>query len=128
MKLKRKARKLVRSGVKKTGVAGMLSVPYYIISSWTADIHSANSKLSGAAEKILAEVVEKGYFFPKPAQLNICRVLKQDLRLRLVNVNHKRILYFARDKDRAMKAYLEINRLNYLNQKHLAEIRKIILY
>ena len=127
MKLKKKARKLVRSGVKKTEVAGMLSVPYYIISSWTADIHSANSKLSGAAEKILAEVVEKGYFFPKPAQLNVCRSLKQNVGLRLTRLNGKWILYSHSEKEKAMKAMLEKSKMNYLSRQRLFNL-KLLFY
>ncbi len=72
---------MVRSGVVKREVAGMLGVPYNTLCYWTADIHNSNSKLSGAAEKILAEVIENGYFFPKPKQLNICRILKQNVGL-----------------------------------------------
>lgn len=127
MKLKRKARKLVRSGAKKTEVASMLSIPYYIISSWTADIHNSNSRLSGAAEKILAEVVENGYFFPKPAQLNICRNLRQSVGLRLVNINHKWILYSAKDKESAMKVYLTNRKLNYMSSQRLASIKKLFI-
>lgn len=92
---------------------------------WTCDIHTANSRLTGAAEKILAEIVKNGYFFPKPAQLNICRALKQDLGLRLININHKWILYTLRDKDRVIKVYLESKALNYLSRQRLVSIRKL---
>ena len=96
-----------------------------MVSSWTADIHNSNSRLSGAAEKILAEVVEKGYFFPKPKQLNICRVLKQDVGLRLTRLNGKWILYVPSEKDKAMKAMLKESKLNYLNAQRLRNIRKL---
>ena len=72
---------MIRSGITKREVASMLGISYNMPCYWTADIHNSNSKLSGAAEKILAEVIENGYFFPKPKQLNICRILKQDVGL-----------------------------------------------
>ena len=56
--LKRTARKMVRSGITKREVAGMLGIPYNTLCYWTADIHNPDSRLGVAAEKILAEVVE----------------------------------------------------------------------
>lgn len=110
--------------IEKIEVASMLNLPYYLINQWIADILSANSKLSGAAEKILAEVIKKGYFFPKPAQLNICRNLKQNLGLRLIKLNGRWILYASSEKDKAMKAMLEKSKMNYLSAQKLAIIRR----
>ena len=123
--LKRKARKMVRSGITKREVAGMLCISYNMLCSWTADIHNSNSRLSGAAEKILSEVVENGYFFPKPKQLNICRVLKQDVGLRLARLNGKWILYQHNSGDKAIKVMIEKSRLNYLNSRNLNNIRRL---
>ena len=126
--LKRKARKMVRSGITKREVAGMLGISYNTLCSWTADIHNSNSRLSGAAEKILAEVVEKGYFFPKPKQLNICRVLKQDVGLRLVRLNGKWILYTNNGKELAMKSMLEKEKLNYLSAKKIENVKRLFKF
>jgi transposase-like protein len=123
--LKRKARRMVRSGVPKMEVAARLSISRNALYDWTCDIHTANSRLTGAAEKILAEVVEKGYFFPKPAQLNICRILKQNVGLRLTRLNSKWILYAPSAGDKAMRTMLEKSRLNYLNSRNLTNIRRL---
>ena len=125
--IKRKARRMVRSGVPKIEVAARLSIPRNTIYGWTCDIHTINSRLTGAAEKILTEVIEKGYFFPKPAQLNICRNLKQNLGLRLIRLNGKWILYQYNEKDKAMKAMLEKSKMNYLSARRLASIRNAFL-
>ncbi len=125
--LKRKARRMVRSGVPKIEVAARLGISRNTLYDWTCDIHTINSRLTGAAEKILAEVIDKGYFFPKPAQLNICRNLKQNVRLRLVNINHKWILYSAKDKESAMKVYLTNRKLNYMSSQRLASIKKLFI-
>ena len=116
--LKRKARRMIRSGVPKMEVAARLGVSRNALYDWTCDIHTANSRLTGAAEKILAEVVEKGYFFPKPAQLNICRVLKQNVGLRLTRLSDKWILYELSNKETAMRAMLEKSKMNYLSDKN----------
>ncbi len=123
--LKRRARKMVRSSITKREVAGMLGVPYNMLCSWTADIHNSNSRLSGAAEKILAEVVENDYFFPKTKELNICRILKQNVGLRLARLNGKWILYTNNGKESAMKAMLEKEKLNYLSARKLVSIRNV---
>ena len=103
----------------------MLGISYNMPCYWTADIHNSNSRLSGAAEKILAEVVEKGYFFPKPKQLNICGILKQDVGLRLTRLNGKWILYTNNGKELAMKAMLEKEKLNYLSARRLVSIKRL---
>ena len=125
--LKRKARKMARSSITKREAAGMLCISYNMLCSWTADIHNSNSRLTGAAEKILAEVVEKGYFFPKPKQLNICRILKQDVGLRLARLNGKWILYELSNKETAMKAMLEKSKMNYLSRQRLSNL-KLLFY
>jgi hypothetical protein len=116
---------MVRSGITKREAAGMLCVSYNMLCSWTADIHNSNSRLSGAAEKILSEGVENGYFFPKPKQLNICRILKQDVGLRLARLNGKWILYTNNGKELAMKSMLEKEKLNYLSARRLTGIRNV---
>lgn len=123
--VRKKARKLVRSGMSKIEVAGILNLPYYLINQWTAGIHSANSKLTGAAEKILVEVIEKGYFFPKPSQLNTCRNLKQSLGLRLTRSNGKWILYQNSERNKAVKALLEKSKMNYLSAKETDNIKRL---
>ena len=125
--LKRKARRMVRSGVPKMEVAARLGISRNALYDWTCDIHTANSRLTGAAEKILVEVVEKGYFFPKPAQLNICRTLKQNVGLRLTRLNGKWILYAPSEKDKAIKAIIEKSRLNYLSRQRLSNL-KLLFY
>ena len=116
---------MVRSGITKREVAGMLGVLYNTLCSWTVDIHNSNSRLSGAAEKILEEVIENGYFFLKPKQLNICRILKRDVGLRLTRLNGKWILYTNNGKELAMKALLEKEKLNYLSARRLVSIKKL---
>ena len=123
--LKRKARRMVRSGVPKMEVAARLGISRNALYDWTCDIHTANSRLTGAAEKILAEVVEKSYFFPKPAQLNICRGLKQNVGLRLAKLDGKWILYSNSEKEKAMKAMLEETRLNYLSAQKLGRMKRL---
>lgn len=123
--LKRKARRMVRSGMPKMEVAARLGISRNTLYDWTCDIHTANSRLTGAAEKILTEVVEKGCFFPKPAQLNICRGLKQNVGLRLTRLNGKWILYSHSEKEKAMKAMLEKSKMNYLNSRNLNNIRRL---
>ena len=123
--IKRKARRMVRSGITKREVAGMLGISYNTLCYWTADIHNSNSGLSGAAEKILAEIIESGYFFPEPKQLNICRVLKQNVGLRLTRLNGKWILYTNNGKELAMKAMLEKEKQNYLSARRLVSIKRL---
>ncbi|EGD71807.1 MAG: Resolvase helix-turn-helix domain protein [Candidatus Parvarchaeum acidiphilum ARMAN-4_'5-way FS'] len=125
LRLKRKVRRMVIAGMKKREVAGMLNVPYSIICSWTADIHTVNSRLSGASERILAKVVEDGYFMPKHAQLIICRSLRQELGLKLVRVNHNWILYSERDKDKVIKAMLAKLNLNYISTRKMVKLKKL---
>ncbi len=125
LKLRKKARKMVRSGMTKRGTAGMLNVSYNTICSWTADIHNPNSRLGGAAEKILAEVVENGYFMPKYGQLNTCRILRQNVGLRLTRLNGRWILYSLNENDKAMKAMLVRSGLNYLSNQRLAIIKRL---
>ena len=124
-KIKKKARKMARSGMTKREVSGLLNLPYSKICYWTADIHNSNSRISGSVERIVAEVIEKGYFFPKKAQLNTCRIIKQSLGLRLVKLNEKLILYQPNEKDKAIKAIVEKSRLNYLNTRKLENIKKL---
>lgn len=122
--LKRKARRMVRSGLSKMETAARLGVSRNTLYDWTADIHAANSRLTGAAEKILTEVVNKGFFFPKPAQLNVCRMLKQELGLKLVRLQYKWILFLPKEKDEAMKAYLKNRNINYLSAQKLINTKK----
>ena len=124
-KIKKKARKMARSGMTKREVSGLLNLPYSKICYWTADIHNSNSRISGSVERIVAEVIEKGYFFPKKAQLNTCRIIKQSLGLRLTRLNGKWILYQSSEKNNAMKAMLEKSKFNYLSNHRLATIKRL---
>ncbi len=103
----------------------MLDISYNTLCSWTADIHNPNSKLSGAAEKILFEVIKEGYFMPKSGQLNVCRALRQNIGLRLIRLNGKWILYEPSHKEIAMKAMLEKSNMNYLSNHRLANIKRL---
>ncbi len=123
--LRRKARRMVRAGVPKIEVASRLGISRNTIYDWTCDIHTTKSRLTGAAEKILAEVIDKGYFFPNPAQLNTCRNLKQNLGLRLTRLNGKWILYQYNEKDKAVKALLEKSNTNYLSAKETENIKRL---
>ena len=125
VKLRKKARKMVRSGMTKREVSGLLNLSYSIICYLTADIHNSNSRISRSAERIIAEVIEKGYFFPKKAQLNTCRIIKQSLGLRLTRLNGKWILYQSSEKNNAMKAMLEKSKFNYLSNHRLATIKRL---
>ena len=94
---------------------------YFLIKLW---MEQAISRFPWAVIlKILAEAVEKGYFFPKSAQLNLCRVLKQNVGLKFIRLNGKWILYSHSEKEKAMKAMLEEEKLNYLSERRLASIR-----
>lgn len=125
-KLKRKARQFIRAGLSKRETAARLNISYNTLCEWTSNLHTANSRLTGAAERILAEIIEKGYFTPKPAQLNICRGLKQNLGLKLIKQKGIWICYSARSTNEALQHLLDIKKINYTSATKLRRIQNTL--
>lgn len=124
-KLKRKVRKLVRSGLSKITVATKLNVPYNVVAIWTNDIHNSADHLSGAAERIITILITDGYFFPKSGQLGTCRSLRQRLRVKMTRIRYVWVCYLPGSENKAMKAILEKLNYNLISNQKLSEIRTL---
>lgn len=82
--------------------------------------------LSDKALKILRQLNEKGYYFPKgTSEFNTIRGLKELVSIHFARFRGKRIAYTIGHENEAIKKFIEHCHLNYLNDHELAAIRNV---
>ena len=119
-RLKKNVRKLARLGMTKVEIAGKFKLPYWRVLSWTADIKFDKQYV------YLKRLFEDGCILAKCSEVTALRELSLNLpEIRHVVIGRKHIFFLHDKAGAAMKAYLEKQKLKYLNSQRLADLRKL---
>jgi len=129
--LRRKARKLVRAGVPKCEVAGMLGISGMTLCIWTKDMPHAkgNRGVRGRSLELMGLLVRRGYVTSDEVKQSVCcmRTIAKYLPVRRVGVGRVRVttvwLLPGRERE-AMEGYLKLAEKHSIGYEELGMIRK----
>jgi len=122
-RLRRKVRALVKKGMLKSEIARLVHLPYQQVLILTSDIKSSSSKLSGSAERILSELMSKGYFIPNKGQITTCRILKHQMPINSIVSRSMRIYYVIGRENDVVKHLLE--NASFITEEKLLKLKAI---
>ena len=125
--VRRKVRKLIRSGLSRTDVSRVIGICCPTIARWTSDMHAYSSKecLSGLTLKILKELATKGYVFPDISGTESSyKTLRKYLPVKRVKTHGMSVLVMKGSERKAAEAFLERRNFRSLSYGKLGQIRK----
>ena len=121
LKLKKKVRKLAKAGITKRKIAVSFGLPYNKVLDWTYDVN-------GSKYACLNKLFDNGYVIAKSSEVAAFRGLSINLpQIRHVVICRKHVFFLQDKAEKAMRGYMESEKLNYLSSQRFASIRKLFI-